>query len=196
MPIPCQSYFNPRSRAGSDCYRCLIRRCIFEFQSTLPRGERRSLEDLIPWITYFNPRSRAGSDRPYDETWGWNTLISIHAPARGATVSRIDLGGQISIFQSTLPRGERPSFFNRLYILVLFQSTLPRGERLACTVTPEVRLSDFNPRSRAGSDLGKALILRPNLFQSTLPRGERRISHTARRTDFHISIHAPARGAT
>ena len=35
-------------------------------------------------------------------------LISIHAPARGATIQFIIMKIQLSLFQSTLPRGERP----------------------------------------------------------------------------------------
>ena len=58
-----QSYFNPRSREGSDISGSKIMRNIIIFQSTLPRRERP-----FPSITImFAP------------------AISIHAPAKGAT---------------------------------------------------------------------------------------------------------------
>ena len=79
-----QISFNPRSRAGSDVTHCNLFKdsivsihapargatpgvtdttVVIEFQSTLPRGERRYLHALI----------------------GAVALVSIHAPARGAT---------------------------------------------------------------------------------------------------------------
>ena len=56
----------------------------------------------------------------------------------------------------------------------MFQSTLPRGER------------PTQAAIRAGY----------SAFQSTLPRGERRRGQCGQRLLRHVSIHAPARGAT
>ncbi len=122
-----------------------------KFQSTLPRGERPSTS--IPQSFYFG--------------------ISIHAPARGATVPMILLF-LIILFQSTLPRGERRAIIFFFVIAHTFQSTLPRGERLVLLYL-------------------KVFI---SVFQSTLPRGERRLGIYSRRHLRPISIHAPARGAT
>ena len=57
--------------------------------------------------------------------------------------------------------------------------------------------SDFNPRSREGSDLNHsfAFFMHP-LFQSTLPRRERPLPEDHFPDDAPISIHAPAKGAT
>src|SRR5699024_5511020 len=63
--------------------------------------------------------------------------ISIHAPARGAT---------ILLFSKQNSD--------------LFQSTLPRGERLAGRKLVEY-LQDFNPRSREGSDIMEHLQIHP-----------------------------------
>ena len=75
--------FNPRSRVGSDnldTYKAkqiavsihapawgATRECrkaqgVFEFQSTLPRGERRTFTAHVVISQCFNPRSRVGSD--------------------------------------------------------------------------------------------------------------------------------------
>ena len=122
-----------------------------KFQSTLPQGERRS-QVLCTVLT---------------------TRISIHAPARGATVShpssahpnrdfnpRSRKGSDInlfvyafmaSLFQSTLPQGERLIFDFFSSYCRQFQSTLPQGER-----------QDF-----------PSTLYAISLFQSTLPQGER-----------------------
>ena len=119
----------------------------------------------------FNPRSREGSDvATVYKTMQYD--ISIHAPARGATLTfkawKIDRK-----FQSTLPRGERQNRLVNLlaYCLISihapargatnpdhgslrgmqFQSTLPRGERLT-RYNDDKADSNFNPRSREGSD--------------------------------------------
>ena len=58
-------------------------------------------------------------------------------------------------------------------------------------------LSHFNPRSREGSDQGRAgAEIHWRGFQSTLPRGERHIGIHFPAHLVRISIHAPARGAT
>ena len=124
------TYFNPRSREGSDGMVRSLKKRYAIFQSTLPRGERQKVQkQLISEIYHFNPRSREGSDdqmcpsvfcyvqfqstlprgeRPkmlYNTNNFFN--ISIHAPARGATIpSKYQL--LYWAFQSTLPRGERP----------------------------------------------------------------------------------------
>ncbi len=99
--------------------------------------------------------------------------ISIHAPARGATCQALLF--KISFqFQSTLPRGERQKTQPKHVRDNRFQSTLPRGERPPSFPARSRCCRYFNPRSREGSDM-------PEL---RLTCGKK------------ISIHAPARGAT
>ena len=108
-----ESYFNPRSRTGSD---------------------RGAVLCIVP-PDYFNPRSRTGSDvvvniivaigdvfqstlphgeRPSDGCKvGLIAAISIHAPARGATFVNPCCLLQFREFQSTLPHGERLRRTNR-----------------------------------------------------------------------------------
>ena len=97
--------FNPRSREGSDTW--------------MP-SKRNGMSD-------FNPRSREGSD-PTLRRYFIHFLISIRAPARGATGIK-EFNDNNGEFQSALPRGERPLFSHALHIH-----------------------SYFNPRSREGSD--------------------------------------------
>ena len=79
-----------------------------------------------------------------------------------------------SVFQSTLPQGERPNFARIFQRFDSFQSTLPQGER------------PFNMQSN--NYLQAISIHAP-------ARGATDDGIKAR-TDLYISIHAPARGAT
>ena len=144
------------------------------FQSTLPRGERllrgKKITDqakisihapawgaTVPFLAYecanihFNPRSRVGSDV-------LNAISDIC----------------VSIFQSTLPRGERR----------FPQSISSRWEQI----------SIHAPAWGATRDRGSTH--ETVIFQSTLPRGERRVLRIPLLQLHSISIHAPAWGAT
>ena len=97
------------------------------FQSTLPRGERQFLRQMFRGHYHFNPRSHEGSDHISAPSISFHK-ISIHAPTRGATCSDCPMVIR-QLFQSTLPRGERPLLGHSNIGITIFQSTLPRGER-------------------------------------------------------------------
>ena len=121
-------------------------------------------------------------------------IISIRAPARGATGCTGSVCTDLCISIRAPARGAT-SFFSCSAYSLLFQSALPRGER---PDPPEVLhpFSYFNPRSREGSDVGdfrqphkdcisirapargatqsRSVTNRSPKFQSALPRGERR----------------------
>ena len=143
--------FNPRSREGSD--------------------HVRNTPAIPP--ANFNPRSREGSDCFCDFPER-HTLISIHAPAKGATYPRFRLLFSFP-FQSTLPRRERREEEQTMPVFGIFQSTLPRRERPITLKLLKGWNCHFNPRSREGSDFPLSLQLNQV---------------------FLISIHAPAKGAT
>ena len=100
-------YFNPRSREGSDWKRKSTVHTASEFQSTLPRRERRP--------------------DPFEDVW--EEIISIHAPAKGATKT---FWCFIPIFANFNPRSREGSDISEI-----------GGFNYR---------SDFNPRSREGSD--------------------------------------------
>ena len=99
-------YFNPRSHEGSDvddggC-------SIFE--------------------RYFNPRSHEGSD--IIDAWKHAMKeISILAPTRGATLFCVHLLTQIRDFNPRSHEGSDLYWSHDVHVPVLFQSSLPRGER-------------------------------------------------------------------
>ena len=99
------------------------------FQSTRPRGARLKKKD--------------------DEN---AKKVSIHAPARGATLFSEVLHAP-STFQSTRPRGARPFVLGGTMMQSMFQSTRPRGARRASDSCHRARAASFNPRAREGRDL-------------------------------------------
>ena len=99
--------FNPRSREGSDtvCSPFVI-----------------SSQD-------FNPRSREGSDLPSWCIWSMASIISIHAPARGATGDAKDIWLAVRNFNPRSREGSDHKF-----------------------ISSASKMRYFNPRSREGSD--------------------------------------------
>ena len=102
-----QKNFNPRSREGSDDY-CYKRGDVTQISIHAPaKGATRGIGCVGNYTKYFNPRSREGSDSQMAQDVG-QIQISIHAPAKGAT-DNSDITISRLIFQSTLPRRERPA---------------------------------------------------------------------------------------
>ena len=77
--------------------------------------------------------------------------VSIHAPTWGATLKTISLAYS-SMFQSTLPHGERQMSAARPSVLCSFnpRSHMGSDSRHSCG---EQTLKSFNPRSHMGSDV-------------------------------------------
>ena len=123
--------------------------------------------------------------------------ISIHAPARGATLLNFVRSGRTDISIHAPARGATAMKNLEKDYTIIFQSTLPRGERPYFRIKGLHLVFYFNPRSREGSDRYQFYIYSPLVqFQSTLPRGERRVYGKDGHRQRAISIHAPARGAT
>ena len=123
-------------------------------------------------------------------------MISIHAPARGATFGTLRSIPAASLFQSTLPRGERLSHFCRLTsVIIHFNPRSREGSDSFAAPTLNL-LSNFNPRSREGSD---AILSRdPRNAEISIHAPARGATMQAQKRAIlqRISIHAPARGAT
>ena len=123
------------------------------------------------------------------------TQISIHAPARGATVKELCeiVWGE---FQSTLPRGERRVFLCHVTDNRSISIHAPARGATKQAAAPFRNCSYFNPRSREGSDGndgtngkdGKDFNPRSREWSDARGRGGGAAEG--------ISIHAPASGAT
>ena len=82
--------FNPRSREGSDLG-WFVLASLLVFQSTLPRGERpeeRAFVRFLRMISIHAPARGATYPIAYTKVVQY---ISIHAPARGATCAICDI---------------------------------------------------------------------------------------------------------
>ena len=79
-------HFNPRSCERSDSPAAAPLSSVVSFQSTLLREERPIAPVTAAPIFNFNPRSCERSDQ-FDTFFANYEEISIHAPARGATLS-------------------------------------------------------------------------------------------------------------
>ena len=142
--------------------------------------------------------------------------ISIHAPTRGATVPASASHSSV-VFQSTLPREERPGSFPAAVGLMLhfnprshersdpvtlfcdyqggFQSTLPREERPRFDAVCQVSASFQSTLPREERQSSPRLSCQSYYFN---PRSHERsdVSLVVTSIESAISIHAPTRGAT
>ena len=101
-------------------------------------------------------------------------LVSIHAPARGATQKAAAGVVDKIMFQSTRPRGARRTRTRACSSQRCFNPRARAGRDVMMATGFPLYLS-FNPRARAGRDSRAAVIdSSRDLFQSTRPRGARR----------------------
>ena len=124
---------------------------LIKFQSTLPREERPVRRYSLPLISVnFNPRSHERSDLKRCKYMRYK-IISIHAPTRGATFSLNEVlrCPDISIHAPT--RGATVPA-SASHSSVVFQSTLPREERPGSFPAAVGLMLHFNPRSHERSD--------------------------------------------
>ena len=147
------------------------------------------------------------------------SIISIHAPARGATPPGYTECTTTGNFNPRSREGsddlpdrqpaERDDFNPRSregsdviqFVLqaefIKFQSTLPRGERLPLDSVCFKYLLFQSTLPRGERQKLQYISTRTiAIFQSTLPRGERLETQKTSGSQSEISIHAPARGAT
>ena len=168
-----RSGFNPRTRKGCDDWFLEQLGYTHKFQSTHPQGVRHRA--LIPLEVL--------------------QLVSIHAPARGATLPGLP-GIRTKAVSIHAPARGATFPVLRYFLSGLFQSTHPQGVR-PITWLLRCMHSCFNPRTRKGCDFtSPPSSIQPPVFQSTHPQGVRpHIPHFDNVLTY-VSIHAPARGAT
>ena len=116
-----------------------------EFQSTRPRGARPPSNRVTWGVWRFNPRARVGRDATIGSLSTPFAIVSIHAPAWGATIAD-GQPGQI--------------------LEVSIHAPAWGATRLASR--PETRRDGFNPRARVGRDSSRRLESRP--YASFNPR--------------------------
>ena len=147
----CHSLFNPRSREGSDNHDPEAIKMHKAFQSSLPRRERQVSSD---YLLDLNP-------------------ISIHAPAKGATIQTYRNTNRNHDFNPRSREGSDTALF-------------------FCPITA----LHFNPRSREGSDLSLCYHVGLTIISIHAPAKGATFYSIPNSPTIFISIHAPAKGAT
>jgi len=165
----------------------------------------------------FNPRARAGRDRDNGDHGRSARTVSIHAPARGATLTlcREASVGPVSIHAPARGATDRQlpvEVFDLVSIHAPARgATALRPDALrdravsihaparGATIAPMIAgsISMFqSTRPRGARPPRKNQLHACALFQSTRPRGARPQAGRLLTLDLPVSIHAPARGAT
>ena len=146
------------------------------FQSTRPRGARRRLAEPSFTPTMFqSTRPRGARQLPCPTRSAIAGQVSIHAPARGATLDSRSGTTFVQLVSIHAPaRGATGHAGARVTSASVFQSTRPRGARR--TVHRPNRsglpVSIHAPARGATSSGRRCRVMRP-WFQSTRPRGAR-----------------------
>ena len=166
------------------------------FQSTRPRGARPDAARQQSGRKAFqSTRPRGARRHVYDDALT-EAMVSIHAPARGATDFGLDSWLIWRCFNPRAREGRDSRALSAVKLTHSFQSTRPRGARLLeeASEACEVLFQSTRPRG-ARPDFGEDIDNCPK-FQSTRPRGARLAYIVASASEPDVSIHAPARGAT
>jgi len=122
------SCFNPRARRGRDWGAGNFTLDNMRFNPRARRGRDLIRVNSTLFLFCFNPRARRGRDLSAAEK-PEQRLVSIHAPAGGAT-SHLDSGIRITTsFNPRARRGRDEGGINYWCDRVMFQSTRPQGAR-------------------------------------------------------------------
>ena len=171
-PLPLQSCFNPRVRAGRDPFDEPLSEESVEFQSTRPRGTRRPC--LLYQIRHFAFQStRPRGTRPRQSK---------------------DLTEELE-FQSTRPRGTRQRLLLRL-CRVCGVSIHASARDATHSASISHTRSGFNPRVRAGRDADFGSRLRAFTVSIHASARDATRDPCVMPLWHQVSIHASARDAT
>ena len=166
--------FNPRAREGRDQAVSIFEIFYDLFQSTRPRGARLQGRHVIfnNLLVSIHAPARGATYSPLlKSAWG---IVSIHAPARGATFGQCPYRG-LDKFQSTRPRGARRLILCDIFCPPLcFNPRAREGRDLRCLQRNEPLTVSIHAPARGATFERLARELFRVLFQSTRPRGARR----------------------
>ncbi len=219
IPLTVASCFNPRARTGRDAVSFRAWSSVCVFQSTRPHGERRG-QSTAHIVTYTFQ-----STRPHGARLGWRTLcgghfgfqstrphgarrgehaepfdqgiVSIHAPARGATMRKKRFRTSSKGFNPRARTGRDQRTHGGVFGVLRFNPRARTGRDTSPDSCPGSPRKSFNPRARTGRDAapqppaasstcfnprartGRDQQIQPGTamrfrFQSTRPHGARR----------------------
>ena len=125
------------------------------------------------WENNFNPRSHEGSDNAATKT-GSTSVISIHAPTRGATKRRSGFVFKKIISIHAPTRGATVYRF-RSYDFLQISIHAPTRGATSRTWDSGIQIKISIHAPTRGATKSHKIVNAKHVFQSTLPRGERRI---------------------
>ena len=97
-------HFNPRTREGCDMEQEQEILKVLNFNPRTREGCDSGILPCLPlYCFHFNPRTREGCDAVLEMDRVFFSLISIHAPVKGATLTAEVRPGVVDGFQSTHP---------------------------------------------------------------------------------------------
>ena len=209
--------FNSRARKGRDAASSEVN-CDMSsgFNSRARKGRDWRPPTCRASRRRFNSRARKGRDTSSTGSISTRT-VSIHAPARGATRPRAPRFRRLSSFNSRARKGRDPRPLLIRISSTTFQFTRPQGARRpARRAALSAGFVSIHAPARGATSRRPRCPCR-NPFQFTRPQGARRRNtnpfpattrfnsrarkgrdpYSSTMTEFmHVSIHAPARGAT
>ena len=165
--------FNPRAREGRDFRATCSAAAFLCFNPRAREGRDSTTTNTSACGCSFNPRAREGRDASCKHGHPGPRLVSIHAPARGATIRFCRIHCQLWRFNPRAREGR--------------DSRYPSNQ---------AGLESFNPRAREGRDRpGVHCSLGQDRFNPRAREG-RDAFNSRTLASCGVSIHAPARGAT
>ena len=164
------------------------------FQFTRPRGARPTFDSDVraSKVSIHAPARGATLSRL---SFMRLTMVSIHAPARGATTMMGDVDA-IKLFQFTRPRGARLHDLPYIIDGDAFQFTRPRGARPQCYHRKLAYLDVSIHAPARGATSERLGTLKRNCVSIHAPARGATITQGDITRREEVSIHAPARGAT
>ena len=135
--------FNSRAREGRDKTQERAYHCLGQFQFTRPRGARQLRFVLNCQNSLFQFTRPRGARRRYQSPNQHPNHVSIHAPARGATIKPFRIRCRPSVSIHAPARGATTRRHPLVLNLFRFQFTRPRGARHFAITSSMVGKSSF-----------------------------------------------------
>ncbi len=166
------------------------------FNPRAPRGARRSELRLSRMCSCFNPRAPRGA-RPFSwPSGGFADTFQSTRPAWGAT-KHVAIDRADQRFQSTRPRGARPSLMFWRTLVFGFNPRAPRGARLGIECRPLLSVEFQSTRPAWGATLFQLSRFHcSSMFQSTRPAWGATANICGATTGCEFQSTRPAWGAT
>ena len=166
-----------------------------KFQSTPPRGGRPRRPCRSCCSRLFQSTPPRGGRRCGDLRGLRLFQVSIHAPARGATLAARHDEFELSSFNPR-PRAGGDTASTATATVTGSFNPRPRAGGDMIKQRPSARSSCFNPRPRAGGDVNSLTTGCGGGGFNPRPRAGGDLGCKSREGSSDVSIHAPARGAT